>query len=823
VEIDALPEHLAERTRAIGDGGERAAGELVLYWMHHAVRADENPALDVARTIAHDAGLPLLVYQGLGGRHPFNSDRHHTFIMEGARDVQAALETRGIRHVFHMPRSASESRPLTALALRAAQVVTEDFPAPPFPRWCDTLARRIEAPLWAVDTACVLPMGVVGRRFERAYAFREHTQAARDRRVSRAWPSIDATPARFEGSLGFDDIPLADADLAALCADCDIDHGVAPVPDTRGGSTAGYQRWETFRHTGLTDYDKLRNDPTIAWPRGASRLSPYLHHGHVSPLRIAREAAARPSSGARKFLDELLIWRELAHNFCFYTDDVESLGALPVWARETLDAHRADERGAHYSWERLARATTGDALWDAAQRALLVHGELHNNLRMTWGKAFIEWTATPERALELMIDLNHRYALDGSDPNSYGGLLYCLGLFDRAFQPERPVAGTIRARPTAQHAKRMNVARYSERIVRRDAGASPRVAVIGAGIAGLTTARTLLDHGIEVCVFERSRSVGGRAATRRVDEFNFDHGAQYFTARSESFRRHLQAWLEEGRVARWSARIVKLNHSGMVTESEAAERFVAVPGASALARHLATDLDVRTGCEVAGAVRTDAGWRLSDSANADLGAFDVLLVAMTPEQCMPLLAECEALATPVREVQSSPCWALMAAFPQRLAVDFDAAFVEGSPLAWIARNASKPGRPDAECWVAHASTEWSQAHLEDEAEAVAAELLQALLRVTNAWSIEPVYIAAHRWRLARVLAPHREHCLWDGDARVGVCGDWLVESRIEGAYASGVALAGRVLASARDWRIPARGDAATPAQGELFESPQDTD
>ncbi len=194
---------------------------------------------------------------------------------------------------------------------------------------------------------------------------------------------------------------------------------------------------------------------------------------------------------------------------------MESLGALPAWARETLDAHRADERRAHYSWERLARATTGDALWDAAQRALLVHGELHNNLRMTWGKAFLEWTATPERALELMIDLNHRYALDGSDPNSYGGLLYCLGLFDRAFQPERPVAGTVRARPTAQHARRMNVARYGERIVRRDPGVSPRVAVIGAGIAGLVTARTLADHGIEVCVFERSRGVGGRGANRR--------------------------------------------------------------------------------------------------------------------------------------------------------------------------------------------------------------------------------------------------------------------------------------------------------------------
>ncbi|MGD8258641.1 MAG: hypothetical protein PVG70_04695 [Desulfobacterales bacterium] len=126
--------------------------------------------------------------------------------------------------------------------------------------------------------------------------------------------------------------------------------------------------------------------------------------------------------------------------------------------------HLDDPREALYSWERLFRARTGDVLWDSAQISLLVHGELHNNVRMTWGKAFLNWTHKPQEALYLMIDLNHRLALDGNDANSYGGLLWCLGLFDRPFKPERPVIGRIRPRSTIDHAKRLNMAAYIHKV-----------------------------------------------------------------------------------------------------------------------------------------------------------------------------------------------------------------------------------------------------------------------------------------------------------------------------------------------------------------------
>ena len=182
---------------------------------------------------------------------------------------------------------------------------------------------------------------------------------------------------------------------------------------------------------------------------------------------------------------------------------LESLERLPKWARDSLQAHDSDPRTAVYDWERLARGKTGDVLWDAAQHALLIHGELHNNLRMTWGRALLNWTRSPEQALRVMIDLNHRYALDGNDPNSYGGLLCCLGLFDRPFSPERPVFGAVRTRSSAAHAQRLDLSRYRQRIRSRGVGRPKSVAVVAdwaatrLGESKREIAQTLLGHSFD--------------------------------------------------------------------------------------------------------------------------------------------------------------------------------------------------------------------------------------------------------------------------------------------------------------------------------------
>jgi hypothetical protein len=317
IDVNSLPQHLLERVRVIKDAPLRTSGGFVLYWMHHAVRSHENPAFDTALFIGAQLELPVLVYQGLSGRHPFNSDRHHTFIMEGAREVQQQLQDRGIRHAFYLGRRPSKPSPLPSLARRATLVITEDFPAPPFPQWTRQLAQQVDSAVWAVDCTCIIPMRLIPRGVDRAYVFRNHTQNEYERRLEQDWNEVAYSGQTFDGDYGFDAIDLADADIAELCAQCEIDHTIAPVAHTPGGSTAGYERWEKFKRHGLKSYNRLRNDAAIVFPKGVSRISAYLHHGHVSPFRLAREAARDGSAGALKFLDEMLIWRELAHHFCF--------------------------------------------------------------------------------------------------------------------------------------------------------------------------------------------------------------------------------------------------------------------------------------------------------------------------------------------------------------------------------------------------------------------------------------------------------------------------------------------------------------------------
>jgi hypothetical protein len=458
-----LPEHLAERvTDHSPTVRHHTAGSFVLYWMRTAVRAHENPALDTALAIGRAVGLPVFVYHALSERYPYASDRHHRFILDGAVDVADECAARGIGYAFHLERPGHRQKALRELAERAALVVTETMPVPPLDRLTTALASTAPCPVWSVDTACVVPMPLVGRAHTRAFGYRDATAARQRARLRQPW--IDELPAHapfVPSPLPFEPVRLGDSNLAALVASCDIDHTVAAVHHTRGGTRAGYARWAAFISTGgLARYAAARNDATAD---GVSRMSAYLHYGMVSPLRLARACAARGGDGAEKYLDELLVWRELAYAFCYWHPEPTTLNAVPEWARLTLAAHEGDAR-AVLSLDTLAAGATGDRLWDAAQRSLRELGELHNNVRMTWGKAIVGWSANAADALARLVDLNHRYALDGRDPASYGGLLWCLGQFDRPFQPELPVLGTVRPRPTRDHAQRLDVGRFEARI-----------------------------------------------------------------------------------------------------------------------------------------------------------------------------------------------------------------------------------------------------------------------------------------------------------------------------------------------------------------------
>jgi photolyase PhrII len=808
----ALPAYLEERRRALNAAPVRR-GRYVLYWMHHAMRAAENPALEAALAVGAALGLPVLVYQGLGGRHRYNSDRHHLFILQGARDVARALAERGIRYVFHLPRQADAPSPLPLLCGDAAAVVFEEMPVPPFDRWQPALAARLGCAAWAVDARCVYPMQRVGRAFDRAFRFREAVGREQAARAAAPWPgeaapSVGLAEADCRGLAGIDGLAERDdRELAELIAGCDIDHGVWPVFHTPGGTMAAEERWRRFRDQGLDAYHALRNDAAIEAPRGVSRMSAYLHYGQISPFRMARETAARRGKGgnggkgAAKFLDELLVWRELAHNFCYHRDVLETLDALPRWARATLEARRREPRVRDFSLETLARGRSGDALWDTAQASLLRHGELHNNLRMTWAKAIPLWTRTPEAAMAALVDLNHRYALDGNDPNSYGGLLWALGALDRPFTPERPVLGRIRSRDTAAHARRLDLAACRRRIDRPPSGRRLRVAVVGAGIAGLAAARSLADAGHGVTVFEKARGPGGRTATRREPDRRFDHGAQYFTARDAAFRRHVHSWRHDGVVGPWAARLVRIDADGSLTRATGDDRLVAMPGMNGLAGHLGAGLDARFRTRIDGLEHADGGWRLRVDGDQDTGQYDALYDAVIVSAPAPQAADLVRSASPelarrAAEVSFSPCLAVAASPAVTGPAPFDAAFVADDVLGWAAADHSKPGRTGRPTWVLHGTAEWSTARIDlDPAETV--DALCGRFEALTGIALDRATAVYHRWRYARAAAPLTAGALIDEPRSLVLCGDWCAgESRVENAWLSGIAAAARLIALA---------------------------
>lgn len=319
----------------------------------------------------------------------------------------------------------------------------------------------------------------------------------------------------------------------------------------------------------------------------------------------------------------------------------------------------------------------------------------------------------------------------------------------------------------------------------------PRVAVIGAGLSGLTLARFLTETGFPVKVFDKGRSPAGRMSTRRKDEGTYDHGAQYFTARDPGFQRMVRTWVERGIAAEWRGRFGSLENGAVTPGSEDPVRYVGVPGMSAVAQWLASGVDVRCGVRVEHVRREGGAWALASDAGEALGTFEVVVAAVPAPQAVPLLAGAPELAARAAEVVMEPCWAAMVELDAPVPLPLDGVFVHGAALSWAARDSSKPGRPAGERWVLHATPEFTREHLEETPEAVAPLLVEAFSRAAGL-ELRPRETVAHRWRYARAEPPLTEGALFDAVRGLGACGDWCAGSRVEGAYLSGVALSRKI-------------------------------
>ncbi len=465
------------------------SGAFVVYWMTAARRVHWNFALQRAADWAAELKRPLVVVEVLacGGR--WDCDRFHRFTLEGMTDNARQLAGHAALYYPFMESQPGESGELfAALSKQACAIVMDDFPIalPAIAAIEPHCNPHCNVRLEKVDGNGLLPMRAADRAFPTAAGFRRFLQKtlrehifdtpaanplARKKlprleslpgEISRRWPAIDA-----------DDLKNGKVDLSAL----PIDRSIGAVEE-KGGSVAAEKAWKRFLQTKLARYGEDRNQPETA---GASGLSAYLHFGHISVHEILHDlivheswtpaALAEKATGCREgwwgmraaaesFLDEIVTWREVGFNGCTFREDFDRYESLPDWAQTTLSKHAGDKRPSLYTLDRFAAAATHDPLWNAAQRQLLREGRIHNYLRMLWGKKILEWSPSPQIALDNLIELNNRYAIDGQDPNSYSGIFWILGRYDRPWGPERPIFGLIRYMSSENTARKLRVKEY---------------------------------------------------------------------------------------------------------------------------------------------------------------------------------------------------------------------------------------------------------------------------------------------------------------------------------------------------------------------------
>ena len=481
---NSVPTH---RTRKANDVPINPRGDFVLYWLIANRRVTWNYGLQRAVERAVELGKPLVILEALRIGYPWACERFHGFILEGMADNARRLQKTDVFYYPYVePAPDADKGLLAALSKRACLIVTDDFPAFFLPRMLASATTKIPAHFELIDSNGLLPMHSADRVFPTAYAFRRFLQKTLPAFLTEH-PKAD--PLKGVSLKVFKSLPrditskwprashrLLSGDPSAL-APFDLNHSVRPV-STHGGTGQARRILKKFLDDKLLQYSENRNHPDLD---GSSGLSPYLHFGHLSAHQVFHQTARKESwssnmlsnkttgsrsgwwgmsEAAEAFLDQLVTWRELGFNMCRLNEDYAGYGSLPDWALKTLTQHEKDRRPHLYSPEDFKNARTHDPLWNAAQNQLLQEGRLHNYLRMLWGKKILEWTPSPRVALDIMIELNNKYALDGRDPNSYSGIFWVLGRYDRAWGPERSVFGKVRYMSSENTARKLQLRQY---------------------------------------------------------------------------------------------------------------------------------------------------------------------------------------------------------------------------------------------------------------------------------------------------------------------------------------------------------------------------
>ena len=437
--------------RILSFNHEQGINGPVIYWMSRDQRVHHNWALLFAEHLSQESNQPLIVTFNLVPSYPEATLRHYDFMLKGLMQVEKKLETLNIPFVVLTGNPESEL-PRFIKNSMAGAVVTDFSPLKISRTWKKKVFERTSSPFYEVDAHNIVPCSAASDKLEfSARTIRPKIKKQLDTFLT-GFPELKRRPGEIKTA-------FPPVDWEKLCETLRINNAVKPVSWIDPGEEAAQKTLRDFIDKRLSIYAEQRNDPNA---HAVSNLSPYLHFGQISAQHVALEIQKSSALPANKdaFLEELIIRRELAENYCLYNEHYDSLTGIHPWAKKTLDRHRNDPREYLYSTDDFEEASTHDFLWNAAQREIRKTGKMHGYLRMYWAKKILEWTPDPETAFEIAIHLNDKYSLDGRDPNGYTGVAWSIGgVHDRAWF-ERPVFGKIRYMNYNGCVRKFNVDRY---------------------------------------------------------------------------------------------------------------------------------------------------------------------------------------------------------------------------------------------------------------------------------------------------------------------------------------------------------------------------
>ncbi|KAI1883203.1 hypothetical protein AGOR_G00242790 [Albula goreensis] len=435
----------------------KQGAEGVLYWMSRDQRVQDNWALIYAQSLALEAEVSLHVCFFLEQQLPDATVREYSFIVKGLEEAAKECDALGLQ--FHLlPGSAGEALPRFVEDWGLGAVVTDFSPLRVSLQQVEEVQKGLpsDVPFMQVDAHNVVPCWVASDK-------QEYSARTIRGKITKLLPEFLTQFPLVDKHPHCASKPAEVVDWSQVLSGLKLDHSVGEVDWAQPGASAGIAMLESFIDERLKDYAPLRNNPNS---EALSQLSPWVHFGHLSAQRAVLQVQRGRSGRAESipaFVEEAVVRRELADNFCYYNKKYDQVEGASDWARKTLQDHAKDPGPYTYTREQLEKAQTHDKLWNAAQYQMIVEGKMHGFLRMYWAKKILEWTSSPEEALSIAIYLNDRYELDGRDPNGYVGCMWSIcGVHDQGWQ-ERAIFGKVRYMNYAGCTRKFNVQEFERR------------------------------------------------------------------------------------------------------------------------------------------------------------------------------------------------------------------------------------------------------------------------------------------------------------------------------------------------------------------------